>query len=40
MRIKTNGDNTEKIVESKKTEVKFKNNKKIKNVQLLRDDNF
>ena len=40
MRIKTNGDNTEKIVESKKTEVKYKNNKKPKNVQLLRDDNL
>ena len=42
MRIKTNGDNNEKVItESKKTtEVKFKSNKKTKNVQLLRDDNY
>ena len=42
MRFKTNGDNNEKVItESKKTtEVKFKSNKKTKNVQLLRDDNY
>lgn len=42
MRIKTSDDKNEKIItENKKiTEVKLKNNKRTKNVQLLRDDNF